>query len=125
MIAVNDIGERIANSIIEYFQDPEHILLMERLKQTGLQLKAEPNSAVMESNKLEGRTFVISGVFESISRDELQKIITSHGGKVVSSISAKLSYLVAGDKMGPSKLEKASKLEIPILTEDQFLALIQ
>lgn len=121
LIAVNEIGGRIASSIIEYFADPDHIQLIERLKQAGLQFKAEPNAAAMESDRLEGKTFVISGVFESISRDELQKLIISHGGKVVSSISAKLSYLVAGDKMGPSKLEKANKLGITILSEEQFL----
>lgn len=125
LIAVNEIGERIANSIIEYFNDPEHVQLIERLKLAGLQFKAESNAAAMESDKLENKTFVISGVFESISRDELQKLIVSHGGKVVSSISAKLSYLVAGDKMGPAKLEKANKLGITILSEDQFLEMIR
>lgn len=124
LIAVNEIGGRIANSIIEYFANPEHTALIQRLKQAGLQFKAESTATEIESNKLEGKTFVISGVFESISRDELQKLIMSHGGKVVSSISAKLSYLVAGDKMGPSKLEKANKLGIKILSETQFLDMI-
>ncbi|MBC5773210.1 NAD-dependent DNA ligase LigA [Pontibacter sp. KCTC 32443] len=125
LIAVNEIGERIANSIKEYFTDPEHIVLIERLQAAGLQFKSEKVQPEMQSDKLEGKTFVISGVFETISRDELQQLIISHGGKVVSSISAKLSYLVAGDKMGPAKLEKATKLGITILTEDQFLGMIQ
>lgn len=124
LIAVNEIGGRIANSIKEYFANPEHITLVDRLKQAGLLFKSETSTAVIKSDTLEGKTFVISGVFNSISRDELQKIIISHGGKVVSSISAKLSYLVAGDKMGPSKLEKATKLGITILSEDQFLDMI-
>ncbi|WP_439883543.1 NAD-dependent DNA ligase LigA [Pontibacter sp. MBLB2868] len=125
LVAVNEIGDRIANSILEYFRNPEHILLVERLKQAGLQLKAENNAPEIESDRLEGKTFVISGVFQSVSRDELQQLIISHGGKVVSSISAKLAYLVAGDKMGPSKLEKATKLGITILSEDQFLEMIR
>jgi DNA ligase (NAD+) len=125
LIAVNEIGERIANSIKEYFSNPEHLLLIERLKVAGLQFKAETKVTEMESDKLEGKTFVISGVFQSVSRDELQQLIQSHGGKVVSSISAKLSYLVAGDKMGPAKLDKANKLGIIILSEDQFLEMIR
>lgn len=125
LIAVNEIGDRIAHSIKEYFSNPDHLLIIERLKAAGLQFKAEASALALESNKLEGKTFVISGVFESISRDELQKLIISHGGKVLSSISAKLSYLVAGDKMGPSKLEKANKLGITILSEDQFLEMIR
>ncbi|MFD3001006.1 NAD-dependent DNA ligase LigA [Pontibacter toksunensis] len=123
--AINEIGDRIANSIIEYFQNPDHVQLVERLKASGLRFKAENYAPEMESEKLAGSTFVISGVFQSVSREELQQLIMSHGGKVVSSISSKLSYLVAGDKMGPAKLEKASKLGIKILTEDEFLALIQ
>ena len=124
LIAVNEIGDRIAQSILQYFSDPGHQQLIERLKAAGLQFKSEQTAPEMESDKLEGKTFVISGVFESVSREELQQLIASHGGKVVSSISAKLSYLVAGDKMGPSKLEKANKLGIKILSEDEFLQLV-
>ncbi|WP_162426180.1 NAD-dependent DNA ligase LigA [Pontibacter pudoricolor] len=125
LIAVNEIGGRIANSIIEYFAEPDHVVLLERLQAAGLKFKSENVKPEMQSDKLEGKTFVISGVFETISRDELQQLIISHGGKVVSSISAKLTYLVAGDKMGPAKLEKANKLGITILSEDQFLGMIQ
>ncbi|WP_018478203.1 NAD-dependent DNA ligase LigA [Pontibacter roseus] len=124
LIAVNEIGDRIAQSLLQYFSEPEHQQLIERLKAAGLNFKFESTAPEMESDRLTGKTFVISGVFESVSRDELQRIITSHGGKVVSSISAKLSYLVAGDKMGPSKLEKATKLGITILSEDQFLEMV-
>ncbi|WP_299985610.1 NAD-dependent DNA ligase LigA [uncultured Pontibacter sp.] len=124
LIAVNEIGDRIAQSLLQYFGRQEHQELIERLKAAGLQFKSENTAPEMESDKLEGKTFVISGVFESVSRDELQRIIVSHGGKVVSSISAKLSYLVAGDKMGPSKLEKANKLGITILSEDEFLGMV-
>ncbi|GAB3539041.1 NAD-dependent DNA ligase LigA [Pontibacter brevis] len=125
LIAINEIGGRIASSIIEYFQNPDHVQLVERLKASGLNFKAENTAPEMESEKLAGSTFVISGVFQSVSREELQQLIISHGGKVVSSISAKLTYLVAGDKMGPAKLEKANKLGIRILTEGEFLAMIQ
>jgi DNA ligase (NAD+) len=124
LIAVNEIGDRIAQSLLQYFQDPEHLKLIERLKAAGLNFKSDNVAPALESDKLAGKTFVISGVFESVSRDELQSIIISHGGKVVSSISAKLSYLVAGDKMGPSKLEKANTLGITILSEDQFLQMV-
>ncbi|MCC9135996.1 NAD-dependent DNA ligase LigA [Pontibacter silvestris] len=124
LVAVNEIGDRIASSIIDYFKNPDHVELVERLKTAGLNFKAEVTPPPLESDKLSGQTFVISGVFESVSREELQQLIQSHGGKVVSSISAKLSYLVAGDKMGPSKLEKANKLGIKILSEEQFLEMI-
>ncbi|MCC9167488.1 NAD-dependent DNA ligase LigA [Pontibacter harenae] len=125
LVAVNEIGERIATSIIAYFSQPENVQMVEKLKEAGLQFKAENTAPALESDKLTGKTFVISGVFESVSREELQQLIITHGGKVVSSISAKLSYLVAGDKMGPAKLEKANKLRITILSEGQFLEMIQ
>ncbi|MBB6610053.1 NAD-dependent DNA ligase LigA [Pontibacter sp. Tf4] len=125
LISVNEIGERIASSIQEYFADPEHTVLLERLQAAGLQFKSEKVAPEMQSDKLEGKTFVISGVFSTMSRAELQQLIVSHGGKIVSSISAKLNYLVAGEKMGPAKLEKATKLGITILTEDEFLKMLQ
>ncbi|MDX5417914.1 MAG: NAD-dependent DNA ligase LigA [Hymenobacteraceae bacterium] len=124
LIAVNEIGDRIAQSLLQYFARPEHQEIIERLKAAGLKFKSENTAPEMESDTLAGKTFVISGVFESVSRDEMQRIIVSHGGKVVSSISGKLSYLVAGDKMGPSKLEKATKLGITILSEDEFLKMV-
>lgn len=125
LIAINEIGDRIAQSILSYFQDPDHVQLLERLKAAGLKFKSEKTAPEIQSDRLEGSTFVISGVFESVSREDLQQLIVSHGGKVVSSISKKLSYLVAGDKMGPSKLEKAEKLGIKILSEDEFLGMIR
>ncbi|GHA57558.1 NAD-dependent DNA ligase LigA [Pontibacter akesuensis] len=124
LIAINEIGERIARSILAYFQDPDQVQLVERLKAAGLQFRSENTVPEMQSDKFVGQTFVISGVFESVSREELQQLIISHGGKVVSSISKKLSYLVAGDKMGPSKLEKAESLGITILSEEEFLRMI-
>src|SRR5690606_14006633 len=109
LTAIDEIGQRIAESIIEYFSNPEHIHQITLLKSYGLQFTAVENEITLQSEKLTGKTFVISGVFENYSREELKNIIESNGGKILSGISAKLNYLVAGDNMGPSKLEKAKK----------------
>jgi len=122
---VPEIGERIAQSVTEYFKNAKHRAFVEKLRKAGLQLEAEEKEIILESNKLEGNTFVISGVFQTFGRDELKEVIERNGGKVVSSISAKLSYLVAGENMGPAKLEKATKLNIKILTEDEFKKLLE
>ena len=125
LTSVDEIGDRIAESIIEYFKDQRHVEQIELLRRHGLQFETVAKETVKESNKLEGKTFVISGVFEKFSRDELSRLIESHGGKILGSISGKLNYLVAGDNMGPSKLEKANKLKIPIISEDEFLGMIK
>jgi DNA ligase (NAD+) len=125
LIAVPEIGERIALSLLAYFQDPDNVRQVERLREAGLQLESRMEAPEIASDRLQGQTFVISGVFEQHSREELQALISSHGGKVVSSISKKLSFLVAGDKMGPSKLEKATSLAIPVIGEKELLALVQ
>ena len=124
LIAVPEIGDRIAESLIEFFAQEENNQLMERLKTQGLQLATEKTEVVLEGSALTDKTFVISGVFTQFSRDELKEKIKANGGKVVSSISAKLDFLVAGDKMGPSKLEKANKLGTTIISEDEFLTMI-
>jgi DNA ligase (NAD+) len=125
LVQVPEIGDRIALSVVAYFQDPDNLALLQRLQAAGLQLAAENQAANgPQSDKLAGATFVISGVFEQYSREELQGLIASHGGKLVSSISKKLSYLVAGDKMGPAKLEKATELGIKIISEGELLAMI-
>src|SRR6185312_14572028 len=121
--AVEEIGERIAKSVIEYFEDPQHREEIEKLKAQGLQFTAEEIEVVLASDKLSGKSFIISGTF-SRSRDELTDIIEQNGGKILSSISAKLDYLVAGDNMGPAKLEKATKLNIPIISDEQLLAML-
>ncbi|QQD13778.1 NAD-dependent DNA ligase LigA [Sphingobacterium sp. UDSM-2020] len=121
---VQDIGIRIAESIHEYLHVPAHEDLIAKLKSYGLQFEIEEKEVILDSNALTGQTFLISGVFTNHSREELTALIESNGGKMVSSISAKLSYLVAGDKMGPSKLAKAEKLNIKMITEDELLALI-
>lgn len=124
LIAAEEIGERIAISILEYFRDERHKEEIDKLKAHGLQFVTEEKEVNLASETLSGKTFIISGVFAKYSRDELTHIIEQNGGKIVSSISAKLNYLVAGDNMGPAKLEKATKLNIPIITDDDLLGMI-
>jgi DNA ligase (NAD+) len=122
LVNVDEIGEKIAISVQQYFMDEAHNLLIERLKKAGLQFELVEKEGA--SNKLEGKAFVVSGVFTSFSRDEIKEVIESNGGKNVSSISSKTDFVVAGDNMGPAKLEKANSLSIPIITEDEFIALL-
>ncbi|MFN3403600.1 MAG: NAD-dependent DNA ligase LigA [Cytophagaceae bacterium] len=124
LIEVPEIGERIAKSVLDFFADPENIALIQRLKAAGLNMESTEQPLELESNKLEGKSFVISGVFETFSREELKEKIEKNGGKVVGSVSAKVNYLVAGANMGPSKLEKAKKLGVQLLTESQFAQMI-
>ncbi|WP_028295538.1 NAD-dependent DNA ligase LigA [Olivibacter sitiensis] len=124
MALVDEIGERIAQSVYEYFTNPIHIHYIEQLKQYGLQFEIKEIEAKLISSKLEGQTFVISGVFADMSREELTQLIVSNGGKMLSGISGKLNYLLAGDNMGPSKLAKAQKLGIPIISEKDLLQMI-
>ncbi len=124
LIAVPEIGDRIALSIISFFSKKDNIDLIDRLEQSKVQLSEEILELEQESTSLEGKSFVISGVFQNFDRDGLRDKIILNGGKVVSSISSKLDYLVAGDNMGPSKLEKANQLSIKIITEEEFLNLL-
>lgn len=123
--AIDEIGQRIAESIVEYFSKPEHILQISLLKSYGLQFEVVENTIALQSDKLSGKTFVISGVFEGISREELKDLIEGNGGKILSGISAKLNYLVAGDNMGPSKLEKAKKLNVPLISQEELLEMLK
>jgi DNA ligase (NAD+) len=122
LISVDEIGEKIAISVQNYFLEVEHREVIEKLKQAGVQLQGVKKE--MLSNKFEGMNFVVSGVFSTFSRDELKKVIEDNGGKNVSSISAKTTYVVAGENMGPAKLEKATKLGVTILNEAQFVSLL-
>ena len=122
LIAIDEIGDKIAMSIIAYFEDQRNIELIERLKQKRLQFEVEEKEAA--SNKFEGMAFVVSGVFNAFSRDELKEAIVSNGGKNVGSISSKTTYVVAGDKMGPAKLQKATDLGVKILSEDEFIQML-
>ena len=124
LIAVPEIGDRIALSIISFFSKPENLDLIERLGNKNVQLIEEILEQEKESTSLEGKSFVISGVFKNFDRDGLRDKIVLNGGKVVSSISSKLDYLIAGENMGPSKLEKANQLSIKIINEEEFLNLL-
>lgn len=123
LVEVEGIGEIIAVNIIRYFQDPVNEEIVNRLISYGLQMQIA-ESAMPQSNILEGKSIVISGVFTHHSRDEYKLLIEQHGGKNVGSISAKTSFILAGDNMGPSKLQKAEKLGVQIMSEDDFLELI-
>ena len=124
LILVDEIGERIAQSVIDFFENNENKIIIERLKSYGVQFeiveKINPNA----TEKFLGKTFVVSGVFSTFSRDELKNAIEDNGGKVGSSISAKTDFVVAGDNMGPAKLEKATKLNVAIISEDQFITML-
>lgn len=124
LVLVDEIGEKIAQSVVEFFDNRENRIIIDRLKKYGVQFEIIERINPNATDKLSGKTFVVSGVFSVFSRDDLKKAIEDNGGKVGSSISAKTDYVVAGDNMGPAKLEKAGKLNIPIITENEFMALI-
>ena len=125
LIKVDEIGDRIAQSIINWFQEEDNSTLVNRLKEADVQLEIDSSILADRTHILQGQSFVISGVFTNHSRDELKKLIEQNGGKNTSSISKKTSYLVAGENMGPSKREKAEKLEVSIISEDEFITLIK
>jgi DNA ligase (NAD+) len=122
LMEVDEIGEKIADSIISYFLNPNHLKTLDKLISVGLQFQNEKK--LNQSNKLEGKTFVVSGVFETFSRDEIKLLIEENGGKNVGSISSKTSFVIAGDNMGPSKLKKAQDLNISIINEEDFRRMI-
>ena len=124
LILVDEIGEKIAQSVVQFFDNQENRLIIERLKQYGVQLESGAEEVLL-SEKLKGKTFVVSGVFELFSRDELKKAIEDNGGKVGSSISAKTDFVIAGDNMGPAKLEKANQLKIAIISEVDFKNMVE
>ncbi len=121
---IEDVGPRIAESIIEYFAAPSNREIIERLRRAGVQMEMPEESTEGRSDTLSGKSFVISGVFSRHSRDEYKALIDKNGGKNVGSISKKTDYVLAGENMGPAKLEKAQKLGIPIIDENEFLAMI-
>jgi len=123
LIMVDEIGERIAKSVVDFFNDSENVLNIEKLKNVGLQF--ETNTVVLDSKIFDNKTFVVSGVFDNYSRNELKKTIELNGGKNLSSISSKTSYLLAGNKMGPSKLKKAQDLGIQIISELDFITMLK
>ena len=124
LVAVDEIGERIAQSVVSFFASEENIAIVERMKQYGVQLEISAEKLANQTNVLNGNTFVVSGVFTKVSRNELKKLIEDNGGKVSSSISSKTNYVVAGENMGPSKKTKAENLGVAIISEDDFLKMI-
>ena len=124
LVIVDEIGEKIAQSVLDFFNNELNIKLIERLKEYGVQLELSAESQEGKTDILKGEIFVVSGVFTIFNRNDLKKSIEDNGGKVASSISKKTSYIVAGDNMGPSKLQKAEILGIPIITENDYLEMI-
>jgi DNA ligase (NAD+) len=125
LIEVEEIGEKIAQSILSWFSEQKNTELIDRLRMAGIHFKMDESLITRISDKLSGLTFVVSGVFENFSRDDLKKTIELHGGKNIGSISAKTSYLLAGENMGPEKRKKAEKLGVAIVSEDDFIGMIQ
>ena len=125
LVQVDEIGARIAQSVMQYFADEKNLQVIERLREAGVQMQMEELDMSDFTDKLAGKSIVISGVFTHHSRDEYKNLIEKNGGKNVGSISKKTSFILAGENMGPSKLEKAEKLGIPIASEDEFLQMIE
>ena len=125
LLEIDGIGEVMARSIITFFHNPQNLEIVERLRSYGLQMALSDEQTTQASDKLQGKSIVISGVFQHHSRDEYKLMIEQNGGKNVGSISGKTSFILAGDNMGPSKLQKAEKLGIPIVNEDDFLKMIE
>jgi len=124
LVMVDEIGEKIAESVVAFFDDHQNVELIQRLRSYGLQFEISAEEMALQSDKLQGKTFVVSGVFAKVSRDELKKLIEDNGGKVSGSISGKTNYVVAGENMGPSKKVKADSLGVSIISEDEFLEMI-
>lgn len=124
LLHVEEIGDKIADSLLIYFADDRNRLILDALKTAGLQFTMADNTADGGSQVLEGKSFVVSGVFTAFSRDEIKDMIEKHGGRNVGSISAKTDFVLAGENMGPSKLKKAESLSIPIISEEDFLGMI-
>jgi len=125
LVSVDEIGDRIAESIIEFSNDLGNILLINRLKSYGVQLQISEEDLAGQTDKLQGKVFVVSGIFHQMNRNELKKAIEDNGGKVSSSISKKTDYIVAGDNMGPSKKTKAEDLGVAIISEQDFIDMIE
>ena len=123
LILIEEIGEKIAKSVVQYFNDPINLELISRLEQHGIQMKSD-KKAENHSGSLDGLSFVISGTFTKFSRDKLKELIEDNGGKNLSGISSKTNFLVSGENTGPSKLQKAQELNINIISEQELLDMI-
>ena len=126
LVKADEIGDKIAESIIDFFRDKTNESIIERLKGAGLQMEIAADSIPeKKSDRFEGLSFVVSGTFSKFSRDELKNLIEQHGGKNVSGVSAKTSFLLAGEKAGDSKMEKALKLNVKVISEDDFVKMVE
>jgi DNA ligase (NAD+) len=125
LLEAPEVGEKIAQSVVDYFKEKENLKEVERLKKAGLQMQSDLKEPEKVSNALAEKSFVVSGTFEKYERDQLHELILAHGGRVLSGVSAKLNYLLAGEKMGPAKLEKAQKLGVTIMSIEEFEKLIK
>jgi DNA ligase (NAD+) len=125
LVAIHEIGDKIALNVQAWFSNPENLELINRLENSGLQLTSTAVVSENASDKLAGKTFLISGVFQKFDRDEIKQLVETNGGKNLSSISSKLNFLIAGENMGPAKLAKATELGIRIISEDEFEGMIQ
>lgn len=125
LVLVDEIGDKIAQSVLEFFDNPENRIIIDRLKNYGVQLETKEIFNPDATEKLADKIFVVSGVFTKFSRDEIKKAIEDNGGKVGSSISAKTDFVIAGDNMGPAKLEKATKLNVAIISESDFIEMLK
>jgi len=125
LLEAPEVGEKIAQSVVDFFKDQDNLKEIGRLKKAGLQFESNQQEPTLVSDVLAGKSFVVSGVFENYERDQLKEVITSHGGKVLSSISGKLDFVLAGGNMGPAKKEKAEKLGVKIISEKEFETLLK
>ena len=121
----DEVGEVIAESVVSWFKDADNMRIIERLKEKGVQFELKTQNTKFKTNILEGKSFVISGVLTQFSRDDLKKMIEENGGRNSGSVSSKTNYIIAGSDMGPSKLKKAEKLGITIISENEFLGMIK
>ncbi len=125
LVAVDEVGEKMANSIHTYFNNPGNAHILNRLKDAGLSFSVEKDEKQGDDGALANKSFVVSGVFEKYSRDQIKGLIEKHGGEIKSAISSKTDYLVAGDKMGPEKRKKAESLNVPIINENDLENLVK
>jgi len=121
---VEEIGDKIAESVTAFFRQSENLELILRLKEDGLNFSIDPNTENFKGTELEGKSIVVSGLFDRYSRDALKQMVEAHSGKNTGSISSRTSFILAGDNMGPEKKKKAESLRIPLLSEEEFLQMI-
>ena len=125
LLEAPEVGEKIAASVVDFFKDKDNRREIDRLRKAGLQFESTHKEPEKVSDVLGGKSFVVSGTFENYERDEIKEVIVAHGGKVLSGVSGKLDYLVAGENMGPAKREKAEKLGIKIISEAEFQKMLK